>query len=345
LHEIFIERYELEENDPVDSGRCRGHCHSLYPISSQPAEMNNRENFLAYLALAVVCIVWGTTYLVLRIGVTQFPPFLFSFLRFISAGIILLSAVFIFGKVRFPDRESLINQAICGLLMITLGISVVGWAEVYISSGMAAIICSMMPVYTIIINLTINKEERPNWIIIAGLVTGLTGIVMIFGEHLNEFSDGNYLSGIILTFLANLSWALGSIWIKKKNQHTNPFLGSGLQMIFGALFLIPLSLLFDDYSSIRFTNEILLAIAYMSLIGSAGAYACYAYAIKKLPMTIVSLYAYINPIVAVILGWLVLAEKLNMRIGVAIILTLAGIYIVNKGYQLKALWKAQFSKS
>jgi drug/metabolite transporter (DMT)-like permease len=307
--------------------------------------MTNRDNFLAYLALGVVCIVWGTTYLVLRIGVTQFPPFLFSLLRFISAGVILLTAVFAFSNVRFPDRATLINQAICGLLMITLGISVVGYAEVYISSGMAAIICSMMPVYTILINVTINKEERPNWIIVAGLIVGLTGIVMIFGEHLNEFSDANYFTGIVLTFLANLSWALGSIWIKKKNQHTNPFLGSGLQMVFGALFLVPLSLLFDDYTTIRFTEEIVYAIAYMSLIGSAGAYACYAYAIKKLPMTLVSLYAYINPIVAVILGWLVLSEKLNMRIGVAIVLTLAGIYIVNKGYQLKTVWKAQFSKS
>jgi drug/metabolite transporter (DMT)-like permease len=307
--------------------------------------MNNRNHILAYLALAAVCVIWGTTYLVLRIGVTQFPPFLFSMLRFLSAGPILLAVVFASGKVAWPDRKTLFNQAIGGLLMMTLGISMVGWAEVYISSGVAAIICSMMPIWTILINVIANKEESPNWIIVLGLVTGLTGVIIIFGEHLSEFSDSNYLTGIITTFLSNLCWAIGSIWLKKKNHNTNPFLGAGLQMVFGGLLLIPLSLLFDDYSSIQFSGEVIYALVYMSLVGSVGAYACYSYAIKKLPMTLVSLYAYINPIVAVILGWLVLAEKLNLRIGFAIIITVAGIYIVNKGYQMKNIWKAQFSKS
>lgn len=307
--------------------------------------MNNRSNLLAYFALATVCVVWGTTYLVLRIGVTQFPPFLFSMLRFLSAGPILLVIAFTIGKANWPDRKTLFNQAISGLLMITLGISMVGWAEVYISSGVAAIICSVMPIWTILINVIINKDESPNWIILLGLATGLTGIVVIFSEHLSEFSNPNYLTGILITFAANLCWAAGSIWIKKKNHTTNPFLGSGLQMVFGGLLLIPLSLLFDDYSTINMTTDVMYALIYMSIIGSVGAYGCYAYAIKKLPMTLVSLYAYINPIVAVILGWLVLSEKLNFRIGLAIIITVAGIYIVNLGYQKKNVWKALFSKS
>lgn len=307
--------------------------------------MNHRKNILAYLALAAVCLIWGTTYLVLRIGVTQFPPFLFSLLRFLSAGPILLMAALTLGKASWPDRKTLFNQAISGLLMITLGISMVGWAEVYISSGVAAIICSVMPIWTILINVIINKDENPNWIIIIGLATGLTGVVVIFSEHLTEFSNPNYLTGIVITFLANICWAIGSIWIKKKNHDTNPFLGSGLQMVFGGLLLIPLSLFFDDYAEINMTSDVIYALVYMSVIGSIGAYACYAYAIKKLPMTLVSLYAYINPIVAVILGWLVLAEKLNFRIGLAILITVAGIYIVNLGYQKKNVWKALFSKS
>ena len=123
--------------------------------------------------------------------------------------------------------------------------------------------------------------------------------------------------------------------MEKKNQNSNPFLNAGLQMVFGAIFMIPLSLIFDDYSSITFSNEVIYALVYMILIGSVAAYACYSYAIKKLPMTLVSLYAYINPIVAVILGWLILSEKLNLRIGIAIFITIAGIYLVNRGNQLK----------
>jgi len=307
--------------------------------------MSNQRNLIAYLALASICLIWGTTYLVLRIGVTQFPPFLFSLLRFAIAAPVLLLFVFTVGKAKWPDRKTLINQAISGALMITLGISVVSYAEVYISSGVAAVICSMMPIWTILINLVANKEERPNWMIVLGLATGLTGILLIFSEHLSEFSDPNYQFGIVLTFLANLSWAFGSIWIKKNNSNTNPFLGAGLQMLFGALFLIPLSLLFDDYSQVQWSADVVYALSYMAIIGSVAAYACYSYAIKKLPMTLVSLYAYINPIVAVILGWLVLSEKLNLLIGVAIFLTVAGIYVVTKGYQLRTFGKAQFSKS
>src|SRR6478609_1073246 len=300
-------------------------------------KFKNQSNglLLAYLALAAVCVVWGTTYLVLRIGVTQFPPFLFSMIRFLIAGPILIIFMLTIGKQKWPDGKTLFNQAVSGGFMLTLGISIVGWAEMYISSGVAAIICSMMPIWTVLINVLVLKDEKSNWLIALGLLTGLSGIILIFGEHLTEFSDSNYLLGIILTFAANLCWAIGSIWVKKKNQHVNPFLGSGLQMLFGGLFMIPLTLLLDDYSSIHFSNEIAFSLAYMILIGSVGAYACYSYAIKKLPMTLVSLYAYINPIVAVILGSLVLNEKLNLRVAIAILITIAGIYIVNRGYQLK----------
>jgi drug/metabolite transporter (DMT)-like permease len=306
--------------------------------------MKEEKNLLAYFSLAAICLLWGTTYLVLRIGVTQFPPFLFSMLRFLTAGPILLIFVFAFGKAKMPDRETIINQAICGLLMVTLGISVVGYAEVYVSSGVAAIVCSMMPIWTILINLVANKDDRPNWVISFGLLVGLGGILLIFREHLTEFSDSNYTTGIVLTFLANLCWAFGSFWIKKKNNNTNPFLGAGLQMLFGGLFLIPFSLIFDDYAQINWSSEVLYALAYMSLVGSVGAYACYSYAIKKLPMTLVSLYAYINPLVAVLLGWLVLDERFNVLICVAMFVTIGGIFLVNKGYQLRESFKAQLSR-
>lgn len=303
--------------------------------------MKNEKNVLAYLALAAVCIIWGTTYLGLRIGVTQFPPFLFSIIRFLTAGPILILLVLLSGRAQWPDKKVLFNQAVSGLFMVTLGISIVGWAEMYFSSGVAAIICSMMPIWTVLINVFVTKDEQPNWLIILGLVTGLTGIVLIFGEHLSEFSNSNYTAGIVLTFIANLSWAIGSIWIKKKNTNSNPFLNAGLQMLFGGIFLIPFTFLLDDYSRINWNSSVVYSLAYMSLVGSVAAYACYSYAIKKLPMTLVSLYAYINPIVAVLLGWLVLDEKLNGRIALAILVTIAGIYIVNKGYQMKTAKKLQ----
>jgi len=305
--------------------------------------MKDQKNILAYLSLAFICIVWGTTYLVLRIGVTQFPAFLFSMIRFLSAGSLLVLFMITIGKAKWPARKTLIDQAVVGLLMTTLGVSIVGWAEIYISSGVAAIICSMMPIWTVLINVTVTKDESPNWVIVIGLLMGITGILLIFGEHLVEFSNADYRTGIIMTFLANLCWAIGSIYIKKKNSGSNPFLNAGLQMLFGGLFLIPFSLVMDDYTRVVWTKEIVYVLLYMIVIGSVVAYACYSYAIKKLPMTLVSLYAYINPIVAVILGWLVLDEKLNLEIAVAILVTVSGIYIVNKGYQMKNTSAKPFS--
>lgn len=304
----------------------------------------SKPSLFGYLALAFVCIVWGTTYLALRIGVTQFPPFLFSLLRFLTAGPILIAILVFIGKAKFPGKEGMIHQAISGFFMITLGISIVGWAEVYISSGMAAIICSLMPVWVILINLIMNADEKPTFLIMVGLVMGFGGIVMIFGEHVSDFANSNYRLGIVMTFLGNLCWAFGSVWIKKRNTNSNPFLNAGLQMVFGGLFLIPISLVFDDYSTIHWTKEVLYSLTYLSLIGSVAGYACYSYAIKHLPMTLVSLYAYINPIVAIVLGWLVLSEKLTFRIILSMLLTVAGIYIVNKGYQLRMRWKTQVSK-
>jgi drug/metabolite transporter (DMT)-like permease len=306
--------------------------------------MNTRSSYLPYLALAAVCLIWGTTYLALRIAVLHFPPFLFSGIRQTVAGLILTGFMLAFSKATLPSKQHLLRQAIGGFFLITLGNGLVAWGEMHIPSSIAAIICSLMPLVVILINLSVNREEKPNVPIILGTMLGLTGIIMIFGEHLDEFSTLGYTLGIITTFGAIVSWAGGSIWIKKHNVDSNPFLNAGLQMLFGGLFMFPASLVFDDLSHVSWSPEAGWSMLYLVVFGSIIAYACYSYALRKLPMTIVSMYAYINPLVAVLLGWMVLDEKLSVRMGMAIVITIAGIYIVNRGYQLRNLWKAQFSK-
>lgn len=306
--------------------------------------VNTKKNVLAYLALGAVCIIWGTTYLALRVGVTQFPPFLFSAIRFLLAGPILLTLVYLLGKSEVPSRKVLAQQAISGLLLCTFGVGIVGWSEMYVSSGLAAIICSVMPIWVMLINFAIASDDTPAFPVVLGLVIGLAGILLIFGEHVADFSNPGYTLGIVTTFLGNICWAFGTVWVKRKTQATNPFLAAGLQMFFGGIFLIPMSLLFDDYNAITTNGDMIFALAYLILFGSVAAYACYSYAIKKLPMTLVSLYAYINPIVAVVLGALLLNERLNLRIGVGILITLAGIYIVNRGYQIRNFLRTQLSK-
>lgn len=306
--------------------------------------MNQKSNLLAYLALGAVCIIWGTTYLALRVGVTQFPPFLFSGIRFLAAGPILLLLLYIIRKPHWPSREVLAQQAVSGLLLCTFGVGIVGWSEMFVSSGLAAIICSVMPIWVMLINFAISSDDQPALPVVLGLVIGLIGILLIFGEHVADFSDPSYTLGIFTTFAGNICWAFGTVWVKRKTSATDPFMAAGLQMLFGGIFLIPMSLAFDDYSTITTSTDMFAALVYLILFGSVAAYASYSYAIKKLPMTLVSLYAYINPMVAVILGALLLGERLNLRIGIGILITLAGIYVVNRGYQITAFLRTQFSK-
>ncbi len=304
--------------------------------------MNQRNNLLAYLALAAVCLIWGTTYLALRIAVLHFPPFLFTALRQTIAGLLFLGALFQWGQAKIPSRDHIFRQAIAGFFMLTIGNGFVAWGEMYIPSGVAAIICSLMPVVVILMNIAISRDERPNLPIAFGVALGLIGIIMIFGEHISDFSRLEYSVGIAIIFVAVLGWAGGSLWTKKKNTDTNPFVNAGLQMLFGGLWCFPLSFLFDDLSQVTWSAEAGWSLLYLILFGSIVAYASYSYALRKLPMTIVSLYAYVNPLVAVVLGWLVLDERLNLRIIAAFLVTVAGIYIVNRGYQLRKEWKAQF---
>lgn len=303
-----------------------------------------RKDLLAYLALGAICLIWGTTYLALRVAVVGFPPFLFVVIRQIIAGSILVGLVLAFGKSKLPSAGEIWKQAIAGFFMLSMGNGLVAYAEVTIPSGIAAIICSMMPMWVILINLTVNRDERPTLPILIGAALGLAGIILIFVQDLDALSNMAYRWGIFLTLLATVSWACASVWLKKRKSTSNPFMSAGLQMFFAGVWLIPFSLTFDDLSNVTWSTDTIYAMIYLIAIGSIVAYGCYTYALKKLPMTILSLYAYVNPLVAVVLGWLILDEQLNARIGIAFAVTVGGIYLVNRGYMMRNTFKAQLSR-
>ncbi len=269
----------------------------------------------------------------MRIGVMQFPPFLFAALRQIPAGLLLCGFLILAKSEKLPSLNELRIHAFRGFLMITCGNGLVSWAEVLVPSGLAAIICSTMPVVVILINLTINRTEFPNWIIVLGVLIGLSGILLVFSEYLSDFANPRYRLGIMLIFVATITWAVGSVLTKQRTNKSNPFFNAGMQMLFGGLFCLPLSFAFDDLSNVIVSSEVVYALLYLSLIGSIAAFSMYAYTLAKLPITIASLYSYVNPLVAVVLGWLVLSEKLNMKIGLAFLITVLGIYLVSHGYQ------------
>lgn len=296
--------------------------------------MQTNKNIIAYIALAVVSIVWGTTYFSLRIGVETFPPFMFSAIRHIVAGSLLLLILKIVGNLNL-NKSIIINQLILGILMIALGSGVIGWCERYIPSGLAALIVSILPLYIIGLNYLVGLErQKMNRQIVTGLCLGCIGIALIFKDNLKDFVNPTYLTGTLITFGACFFWAIGSVYSAKNRLKGNSLLNAALQMFFGGLALMAMSIFMDDYSELQVINsDAIWSLVYLVIIGSVISYPCYVYALEKLPIGLVSLYAYINPIIALILGYFLLNEKITYTTVLALFSVTIGIYNINRGYQ------------
>ena len=294
--------------------------------------MNNTK---AYLALLTICIVWGTTYLAMLIGVTSFPAFLFSGIRHFTAGLIIwISLPFLKRKVNLT-RKDIINQVIPGVLMLALGNGTIGWAEKYIPSGLAALIVSIMPVYVVLINFITGKGKGTlNSKIIFGLLLGCVGIVLIFRDNLSDLTDTKYLMGVLVTFAASLSWAIGTIFMKRNSANTDSYVNTAVQLTSGGVTLLISSPFLDDLSQLQHIKaESLWALGYLIIFGSLLSFLCYTYAVKKLPVGLVSIYAYVNPLIAVSLGFALNNEKVTPITIIAFITTITGVFWINRGYK------------
>ncbi|KAB5487621.1 EamA family transporter [Flagellimonas hadalis] len=297
------------------------------------------KNLLAYLSLIIVCLVWGSTYFAIRIGVATFPPFLFSAIRQIMAGGIMLVALKIIGKLQLR-RSDLLNQSITGILMVTLGNGVIGWCERYITSGLAALILSLIPVFVVVISYLFGFDRRrPHILILFGLILGCLGIILIFRDNLKDIANPEYFLGMLIAFGACLAWASGSVFSKFKIlNHKNVFQNAALQLLMGGITLALFSLFLDDYTELKvISGKSIWALAYLIVFGSIIAYSSFVYALKHLPIGVSSLYAYINPFIAIMLGYFFLNEPLTDITLLALTATLSGVYCINRGYRKMAI--------
>lgn len=289
----------------------------------------------AYLALLYICIVWGTTYLVIRVAVQLYPAFLFAAIRQLVSGLIIMGIGLFMSRKVDISIKNIIHQALVGFLLITIGNGLVSWGEKVIPSGVAALICSLMPLSSVIINMFMTREKI-NGAIVSGLITGFCGIALIFRDNFSDLANTSYLLGILGIFIATTSWAYGSVLNKKKASPINPIFNSGLQLLFGSIGLFAFSPFIDDYTNINFFQpEVVWSMLYLVIFGSILAYTFYMYTLKELPVGVVSLYAYVNPLVAVILGYFILNEQLTWYTAFAFVAIVAGIYLVNYGYRKK----------
>ncbi len=283
---------------------------------------------LPILALCWVSFFWGTTWLASKEGVKYMPAIqLVAIRQFLGATLYL--SYFLFKKTRWPKGKQWKTIFILSILNFVLSNGLSTWGVKYISSGLGAIIGALVPLWVVIISL-FNGEKLVKLSII-GLVVGFAGVCVIFYEHLSDFLIFDFRFGIIISIISTLTWAFATLYTKKKAASFNPYFSLGIQMFISSIFLF--AYLGATGSAVSLSSIPMISwisIGYLVLFGSVLTFIAFIYALQHLPAEINSIYAYINPIIAVLLGAYIFGEPLTFSIAIGGIITLFGLYLVNQ---------------
>lgn len=288
---------------------------------------------LPMLALCWVSFFWGTTWIASKEGVKHMPPMQLVAIRQFLGGILYVG-YFLFKKTPWPKRHQWKTILILSLLNFVLSNGLSTWGVKYISSGLGAILGAIFPIWIVIISYF--RGEKLNSKAVIGIIICFSGVCIIFYEHLKDFLDPNFSFGIFLSIIATLTWAFGTLYTKKKAASFNPYFSLGLQMLISSLSLF--TAIGATGSTIPLTeipSNSWWSIAYLVIIGSVLTFIAFIYALQKLPAEINSIYAYINPVVAVILGAIMFGEPLTLHIAFGGFIVLVGLYLVNLALRKK----------
>jgi len=284
---------------------------------------------LAYLAFIAVCLIWGTTYMAITVALQTVPVLLVAGLRWMAAGMVMSALMLATG--RGLPRPALWGPLfLLGFLMNVVGNGFVVYAQQYVASGLTAVLIATTPFWQAFIERLLPNGERFSGRALFGLGLGFTGIVtLVWPEMTNGgASGGAFVVGVIAIQLACVGWVIGTSYARRHELGDDPFRSTALQMVFSGTMLLAAATINGDWAQLSFTPRTIVAMAYLSIAGSLLAYSAYIYAIQHLPLSLVSLYAYINPIIAVTLGTLLLSEPFSTRVAVSAGLVLAGTWIV-----------------
>jgi drug/metabolite transporter (DMT)-like permease len=282
-----------------------------------------------YVALGVVCLVWGTTYLGIRVALQTIPPMLMGGFRWTIAGAIILAALALRGE-HLPSRQAWPSLALIGILLIGFGNGAVVWAEQTIPSGLTAVLVAAVPFWMVGIERVMPDPDRLPLRRVAGLIVGFTGIILLVWPELQPGAGRSFLLGVAATQLACLGWAIGSGYSRRRRPDENVLAAAALQMLFGGFCLLIVGVAGGELRRLTFNQVSLGALTYLTVVGSVAGFSAYAYALKHLPVATVSLYAYVNPVIAVLLGTAILGEPLSSRLAVASGVVLVGMALVQE---------------
>ena len=279
----------------------------------------------ALVAYLIVCVFWGSTYLAIRIGVGVLPPFLFAGLRFLVAGVLLAGVALAFGD-HLPRRPADWGTlAIVGVLLLGGGNAFVVWAEQYTASGVASLFVVTVALWMAFFDAVIpGGTGELNWRVVLGLVTGFVGTALLIGASPRELLHADLRGPVALT-CASASWSLGSVYAKRHPTESSPYIGAAVQMIVGGAVVALAGSLLGEWRAWHLSARGGAAIAYLVVFGSILGYSAYVYALRHASPTVVGTYAYVNPVIAVFLGWLLLHEPITARTLVATSLILGAV--------------------
>jgi drug/metabolite transporter (DMT)-like permease len=289
----------------------------------------------ALIAYLIVCVFWGSTYLAIKVGVGELPPFLFAGLRFFVAGVLLLAIARALGDPlprRAADWRVL---AIVGLFLLTGGNAFVVWAEQYTTSGVASIFVVTVAIWTAFFDAIVPGGSGDlNWRVVAGLILGFLGTALLVGASPAEILKADLRGPLALTF-ASASWSIGSVYAKRHPTEVSPYIAASIQMIVGGAVVALVGTAVGEWGRWHLSLRGLGAMAYLVVFGSILGYSAYAYALRHASATVVGTYAYVNPVIAVLLGWLLLSEPITARTLVAMALILVAVVWIQLSHKLR----------
>ncbi|KAA2216937.1 MULTISPECIES: EamA family transporter [Maribacter] len=288
-----------------------------------------RNTGLILLAFFAIYVIWGSTYLLNKIAVTELPAFMLAGIRFITAG----SLIFLIAKfLKIPlvvTKRQLGNSIIAGFLFLTFGNGVVVWALKFVDSGFAALEISAQPlVVLLLMRILQNKRIQPMSFIGVGL--GMIGIYLLVSQKQIISQDGALL-GMILIFFCMISWAYGSLFVGKADLPPNYFVNTGYQMVTGGIQLFLISALIGEewISPVDWSVPVKWSMLLLILLGSIVAFTAFNYLLKVVSPEKVATSTYVNPIIAMILGWYFLKEEITLQSVIAALILLTGVYFIN----------------
>jgi drug/metabolite transporter (DMT)-like permease len=297
----------------------------------KPTTKPSRSSFI--LAFAAIYLIWGSTYLGIRVAVETLPPFLMAGMRFAIAGVVLFSYLRLRG-VPWPTRIQWRDHSIVGVFVLLGGNGIVSWAELRTPSGFTSLILGASPLIVVLLDWARPGGKPPTAGLAAGVMVGIAGIALLLGP--GAIPEGYRPPGVdvIALFLASTSWWIGSLYSKHSKSGTPLMMASAIQMLVGSGSMLLTGWILGEGSKLHFglvSPQSWLAFGYLVIVGSIIAFPTFVWLLEHSTPAKVSTYAYVNPVVAMFLGWAILGEPMNLRIFLAAAVILGAVAIITIG--------------